>query len=258
MKKIPQPAHVPRRLETIKDVAHHACGQNRWSRDILKAGSWPCPTCEGKKKVYGRERPWGGDPCPACAGTGLSTREYWTGVFERARDAYFDRIAAANQRRANIIAALAKLTAEEAAALGWATPARSPAVNSPWMANITYCTAPTSPWAATLKERFDELASLSRGWDGYSGCPVAPDCAQFAANLIERLFVEGVPAPQLVPGGDGTLQIEWHRNQFDVEIDVLAPYDVLAVRRNNRTGEVEELELQMDFSPLREWIAALK
>ena len=117
---------------------------------------------------------------------------------------------------------------------------------------------PRSQWAADLKDRFDELTSLARGWDGYAGRPVSFHCAQFAANLIERLFVGGVPAPQLVPGGDGTLQIEWHRNQYDVEIDVLDTYDVLAVRRNITTGEVEEIELQMDFSPLSEWIDALK
>ena len=119
-------------------------------------------------------------------------------------------------------------------------------------------THPGSRWFAELKDRFDELTALPRGWDGYAGRPVSCDCALFAANLIERLFVDGVPAPQLVPGGDGTLQLEWHRNQFDVEIDVLGPNDVLAVRRDLRTGAVQELELQADFTPLSEWIADLE
>lgn len=119
-------------------------------------------------------------------------------------------------------------------------------------------TQPKSRWVAELKDRFDELTALPRGWDGYSGRPVTFNCAQFAANLIERLFVESVSAPQLVPGGDGTLQLEWHQNQFDVEIDVLAPYDVLAMRRDLRTGHVEELELQTDFTPLSVWIANLE
>lgn len=114
-----------------------------------------------------------------------------------------------------------------------------------------------SRWTTQLEERFDKLTSLPRGWDGYTGRPVSFRCAHFAANLIDRLFVDGVPAPQLVPGGDGTLQLEWHRNQFDVEIDVLAPCDVLAVRRNLITGLVEELELQTDFTALSEWIADL-
>jgi hypothetical protein len=116
----------------------------------------------------------------------------------------------------------------------------------------------SSRWTTQLEKRFDELTALPRGWDGYAGRPVSFWCAHFAANLMERLFVDGVPAPQLVPGGDGTLQLEWHRNQFDVEIDVLAPCDVLAVRRNHVTGQVEELELQTDFTALSEWIADLE
>lgn len=116
---------------------------------------------------------------------------------------------------------------------------------------------PRSRWVVELKDRFDDLTALPRGWDGYAGHPVSFNCAQFTANLLERLFVEDVPAPQLVPGGDGTIQFEWHRNQYDVEIDVLAPYDVVAVRRDHRTGQVQELELQTDFTLLSEWIAEL-
>lgn len=113
------------------------------------------------------------------------------------------------------------------------------------------------PWLMDLKRRFDELTELPRGWDGYGGRPVSFTCAQFAANLLERLFQEGVPAPSLVPGGDGTLQFEWHRNLYDVEVDVLGPYDVVAVRRDLVTGRVEELELTADFTPLSDWISDL-
>lgn len=117
---------------------------------------------------------------------------------------------------------------------------------------------PQSRWMIDLQERFDELTSLPMGWDGYSGRPVSFSCASFAANLIERLYLDGVPAPQLVPGGDGTVQLEWHRNQFDVEIDVLAPCEITAIRRNLRTGAVEELELQTDFTDLTTWIDELQ
>ncbi len=114
-----------------------------------------------------------------------------------------------------------------------------------------------SRWITELMYRFNELTALPHGWDGYAGRPVSFECAQFAAKMIDCLFVEGISAPQIVPGGDGTLQVEWHENQYDVEIDVFAPNDVLAVRRNHRTGEVQELEFQMDFTLLSEWIADL-
>lgn len=114
-----------------------------------------------------------------------------------------------------------------------------------------------SKWVNELQVRFDTLTSLPRGWDGYAGGPVSFTVATFAANLLERLCIDGVPAPQLVPGGDGTLQFEWHRNQYDVEVDVFGPYDVAAVRRDHRTGDTEELEIRSDFTPLSKWVADL-
>jgi len=126
----------------------------------------------------------------------------------------------------------------------------------------TRISMPDSIWFQTLQDRFDELTSLPSGWDGYNGEPVSFSCAQFAANLIERLSVNSVekphiPAPQLVPGSDGTLQLEWHLNNFDLEVDVLAPYDVIATRFDHMTNHEEEIEVQADFTELADWVDAL-
>ncbi|GAK33237.1 hypothetical protein JCM17846_18660 [Iodidimonas nitroreducens] len=114
-----------------------------------------------------------------------------------------------------------------------------------------------SLWVRELGSRLNELTSLPRGWDGYEGLPVSFRCADFAANLIERLYVDGVDAPQLVPGADGTVQIEWHMNHLDIEIDILAPYKVMATRYDHLTGAEEELELGTDFTRLAIWVAML-
>ncbi len=116
---------------------------------------------------------------------------------------------------------------------------------------------PNSRWIRDLADRFNELTSLTVGWDGYTGQPISFSCAQFAANLIECLFVDSVPEPQLVPGSDGTLQLEWHLNQFDLEIDVLAPYRVVASRFDHLSGKEEEIEVQTDFTELTEWVIEL-
>lgn len=113
-------------------------------------------------------------------------------------------------------------------------------------------------WTKSLNGKFNELTALQFGWDGYAGRPVSFICAKFAANLLERLFDEALPPPSLVPGSDGTLQFEWHINQYDVEVDVLGAFDVVATRHDHETGSTEELELDTDFTALAGWISELK
>lgn len=116
---------------------------------------------------------------------------------------------------------------------------------------------PRSPWVKELENRFNALTSLRKGWDGYVGLPVSFTCAQFAANVIERLYTDALPPPQLVPMSDGTLRLEWHMNQYDLEIEVLAPYEVVAFRTDLITEEEQEIEVQTDFTELAEWVSDL-
>ncbi|MEH6808618.1 MAG: hypothetical protein V7651_07170 [Hyphomonas oceanitis] len=111
-----------------------------------------------------------------------------------------------------------------------------------------------SAWYNALNAKFDELTSLQRGWDGYSGLPVSFSCAKFAANILNRLCVDNICPPSLVPGSDGTLQIEWHMNQYDVEIDVLGAQNVVATRYDLLSEIEETVELQNDFTIISSWI----
>lgn len=116
---------------------------------------------------------------------------------------------------------------------------------------------PRSPWVKELEGDFNTLTSLRKGWDGYAGLPVSFTCAQFAANIIESLYTQALPPPQLVPMSDGTLRLEWHMNKYDLEIEVLAPYEVVACRTDLMTDEEEEIEVQTDFTELSKWVSAL-
>lgn len=116
---------------------------------------------------------------------------------------------------------------------------------------------PRSAWIEELESKFNSLTSLRKGWDGYNGVPVSFTCAQFAAHLIERLYTDTLPAPQLVPVSDGTLRLEWHLNEYDVEIDVLGTYDILAYRLDLVSDKEEEIEVETDFTTIANWIADL-
>lgn len=116
---------------------------------------------------------------------------------------------------------------------------------------------PKSEWSCDIEERLTELTSLPVGWDGYAGLPVSFQTAYFVANMLSSLYQEGVPAPFLVPGSDGSVQIEWHRNFFDVELDVLGQQNVVASRIDHRNDEDETILVKNDFTKISEWIGAL-
>ena len=113
-------------------------------------------------------------------------------------------------------------------------------------------------WFTFLNDRFNELTALPIGWDGYASRPVLFTVAKFTADLLQRLYDADLPPPSLVPGSDGTLQFEWHINQYDVEVDVQDAYNVVATRYDYETGQTEELELDTDFSGLASWVSDLK
>lgn len=114
-----------------------------------------------------------------------------------------------------------------------------------------------SVWSEVVIARLDDLVKLEVGWDGYRGQPVSFSCACFAVSLLDRVCSARTAAPSIVPGSDGTLQLEWHQNGYDVEVDILAPNKVRAMRYNIETGETEEVDLQNNFAVVRNWIDEL-
>jgi hypothetical protein len=111
-----------------------------------------------------------------------------------------------------------------------------------------------SEWNATLSGRLGDLVKLRHGWDGYRAQPVSFKSAKFAALMLEKLFLKELSAPSLVPGVDGSLQIEWHKNGYDVELDVLGPNNVHAYRYDSISGEEEEIHLENNFFVVSEWL----
>ena len=116
---------------------------------------------------------------------------------------------------------------------------------------------PCSSWGAAMQNRLGELTVLPIGWDGYFGQPVSAQCASFVAGMLESLYQDGVPAPSLVPGSDGGLQVEWHRKMFDVELDVLDVQNVVATLVDRHTEEEKVVALRDDFSGIIDWIRLL-
>jgi hypothetical protein len=111
-------------------------------------------------------------------------------------------------------------------------------------------------WRDTIEAKLEKLVRLERGWDGYSAEPVAFANAVFALRMLESVCGVGCPAPQIVPGTSGDLQLEWHLERGDLELHVKGPNDVVAWRSDSGRGE-QQLNLRADFTAVAEWVSAL-
>jgi hypothetical protein len=114
---------------------------------------------------------------------------------------------------------------------------------------------PRHAWRDEVLLRLNELVRLPRGWDGYSAEPVSFANAQFALRMLETIVPANAPAPQIVPGASGDLQIEWHTLNGDLELHVQAPNQVHAWWADaHGAPDGEELRLTTDFSALNTWV----
>lgn len=113
----------------------------------------------------------------------------------------------------------------------------------------------SASWRLPVLSRLEELVRLEPGWDGYRGVPVSFENAAFALQILDLICSDEVPAPQIVPGSSGDIQIEWHNMAGDVELHIRAPNDVHAWKcMGGDKEEGEELELTNDFLEVIRWI----
>jgi hypothetical protein len=87
--------------------------------------------------------------------------------------------------------------------------------------------------------RIDELTNLQPNWDSYGGPEVQPSAALHAVRLLAAIFQNDVPPPAIVPTSQGGLQLEWHRGQASLEMEILPDrkVEVFFMKPSGRTWE---------------------
>jgi hypothetical protein len=112
-----------------------------------------------------------------------------------------------------------------------------------------------SPWGDKITERLEHLIRLDHGWDGYQARPVSFVNASFALQMLNNICGVETPAPQIVPGVSGDLQIEWHTLQGDLELHVKGPNNVHAWRAMaNGDSDGMEMDFTNDFAVVAQWV----
>jgi len=77
---------------------------------------------------------------------------------------------------------------------------------------------PLPTWVEPTVAGFMGVQSLPENWDSYGGKRISADMVIQSLSILGQIMDTGSPAPSVVPLADGGLQLEWHRNQQDLEI----------------------------------------
>ena len=106
----------------------------------------------------------------------------------------------------------------------------------------------TPIWLVSTSDRINELVRLPLGWDGHDGRPVNFDVADFAVQFLLQTLEPDGPAPLVVPLSYGGLQLEWHEQGIDLEIEVEAPNRIFVSFEDGESGEEFEQEFSTDYT----------
>jgi hypothetical protein len=125
--------------------------------------------------------------------------------------------------------------------------------------NVTFSDRRNAPWAYEVTGELWRLCELQAGWDGYRGVPTRADVVEFAVRMLGAISRPTTPKPAIVPLPSGSLQLEWHTNDADVELKVLGPNSVEAWMSDPTTDddEGETKRLSNDFTSIDTWIKKL-
>ncbi len=100
-------------------------------------------------------------------------------------------------------------------------------------------------WMKRVVDRLEHLVNLPVGWNGYGAPSIAPDAAAAALNVVVALDRGDDLLPSIVPTQDGGVQLEWHRGDIDLELEIDASGSVDLWYMDESTGKEREESLPL-------------
>jgi len=112
-------------------------------------------------------------------------------------------------------------------------------------------------WLRPTVQRMEQLLALPRNWDSYGALPVTVVSVQMALNALMMVMESRSPAPTVVPTVEGGVQLEWHQNDIDLEVEVKPEGQILMSRQGGLLPEASEVGLAHDCNILIQTIRHL-
>ncbi len=128
-------------------------------------------------------------------------------------------------------------------------PTASPRVPASEVSEATTSSEPV--WLRPTVAQFMRLAALQDDWDQRGSAEVRHDVISFALRgVLPEILPPTAPAPAIIPLGHGGVQLVWNTDGAEIEIEVIAPNQIVAYHFDKATGEETEEPLTNNFSGL--------
>jgi hypothetical protein len=113
-------------------------------------------------------------------------------------------------------------------------------------------------WLEQTTKALLAIVALDDDWDSYGAKRISPKIASAVVELLRDIMFSSTPVPQIVPAANGSIQLEWHIADIDLEIEVesLARSQVLFEDKQNEEPGWEG-EISNDLSKLVHYIQLL-
>ena len=109
-------------------------------------------------------------------------------------------------------------------------------------------------WLAPTVERMNELLGLQPNWDSYGARCVEKHAVETALEILGMVMKPSTSPPTVVPTVEGGIQIEWHQNNIDLEVEVKPEGQVLMFRQGGSQPEVSDVDVSLEFRGLADVI----
>lgn len=116
--------------------------------------------------------------------------------------------------------------------------------------------AMTAKTLETATRQASELLQLPGGWDSFGAKPVSSEAARAATTLLVQAVsaVPNLAAPAVIPTVRGGLQLEWHRQGVDLEIEFEPDGSGSWFAEDRETEEAAARTLLREDAALRRWL----
>ena len=107
-----------------------------------------------------------------------------------------------------------------------------------------------------IAAKLNAFLALPPGWNSYGASPIREESVETTWRLLSCVLEPRMPLPYVVPLPTGGVQLEWHTERIDLEIEIEGP-DRMAVYY--QLGEEErECEVSVDLTPIVEAMELLR